>query len=1294
MCITILFLCIFTSVLHLEHSAFATSLLPLRKVSKLSLTSIHLPQFRGGSADGESTSSKSTVLSESAAPIRTGSPLTQSRLHCADLIPSVCGEFPAESDDEHSALRQLISSRFNTYITDLKQSINSSPGENANAQNVPHPRRLLHYLAPKVPAIKQSPDVNLRVYSSRSGIDSSVAACIIGIMGHACEHYDKAQSQILDNTSMERPIPSYKDIVADRRFEQLVECIISSVNVEKRKREKESSTDDLPAAPEEDSEKCNLSVRDACRAAWGIAVLGGHHLESLGGEKIVDVLQALSIHIRECLAARVESDVGRNNGESRDQQELAQDAALSVWTFACVRACTGLNSDELLESCSSILNRDIQQHSLQPLQGNCTTKHLANETGVANVADFASEENFNGTDSNFLTILSPMEVTDLVWALAIHGSSNSTVELRSSSLPSTAARKLQRAAFSRLFSWLSSDLRQAQYNQLETATVTDLDSEVPPVEETTTLKVVDAAALLASQANGDSSSESDPSQSLELENMTVSMAVRQGVPIQNNVSMVETKDTKNLDQASEVSTQVRDSVIQGDDVGIGKEAMVFHPPDMACIAWAVTELRDSSRMKIVPVVVEIVAMMGEKGTQGLSGADLSNLAWAVSRYEAELSNTRANQPSSLSLSLMSWIAHSAWEQVYTGDIDVFQPPELGRLVWALGCMLSVYSQVPDAARSDKDILELSTLALKKASANINIFDTENLLRICWAFLELHGEDREAYDSSVAFSLGRILSTVERSLNEWERGDCAYPKIANKATTQGTYTALFSSFFGRSKGNQPLLEQAFESRDDDDDNSISSRSRLPLLRDLPVDPSTLCKAACAFQRLLIKHPEIKGGLKLTDVAVRLLSSKSARLMRECSIHDIVRILEAAVHSDAEGYGRQLSTGRFVYRIVQVLNEALDDDSGNDSVSRNIKLEAASPSEIATLFWALGCLGVRHTREDDVPESAYKRLRLVSKRILLSVQQVQSMSTNDSLKLLKGLILMKLSSSDPTLLLDVLDSVNGKVSTPSSTTMLCELAEVISIQLADLNSGLGAKHEGVTDSLSRSSDDDDSGEGVETAVVPPEIEIREVCADILSSVSQEAIHKVNELSPLEMRRLLSVFSLLPFQADEFVNVLEDKVTRATEEIDLPRISTESILRDARDKCGILRQKMSDDSSISRLEALKARLLSLFQPLEDSEPTPETNLPTDLADMIENAINASLEAFSNLENVQKKYGLDIDVYNQRTNEGSQFELGRCKELIANYRRVEFGTGFRRSRYDEERRQYILKQVLSRLR
>ena len=191
--------------------------------------------------------------------------------HTYDMIVDLRRRSGVHGNDESLALRQLITTRSKDYIRDLREALDVS-----NESKLPHPRKLLHYLAPKVPAIKQSPDVNLRIYSARSDMDSGVAACIIGTLAHVSEIYDK---EIMRRSISEKSSSSSSsvapEITKDRRFEQLVECVLSGVNVVKRKKESlmrrldknSEETDIEQVLDEEDAQEDEgLNIRDVCRA--------------------------------------------------------------------------------------------------------------------------------------------------------------------------------------------------------------------------------------------------------------------------------------------------------------------------------------------------------------------------------------------------------------------------------------------------------------------------------------------------------------------------------------------------------------------------------------------------------------------------------------------------------------------------------------------------------------------------------------------------------------------------------------------------------------------------------------------------------------------------------------------------------------------------------------------------------------------------------------------------------------------------------------------------------------------
>ena len=242
------------------------------------------------------------------------------------------------------------------------------------------------------------------------------------------------------------------------------------------------------------------------------------------------------------------------------------------------------------------------------------------------------------------------------------------------------------------------------------------------------------------------------------------------------------------------------------------------------------------------------------------------------------------------------------------------------------------------------------------------------------------------------SLGRVLSTVEQSLHRWERATSA-PGGPSSASY-----SLFSSFFGRPLRNLPSID-IYGEKDDDYDDALAhllEKPRRPRLRDLSIDPSTLCKAACGFQQLTKDHSLMKGGWTLTRVAMRLLTSRDARLMKECSINDIVKICEAAALTDYGGHGRELLLGFFARKLLQVLNQSIQE--GENSNIR-FDMSDASPQETATLLWSLGELGARHSLPsgDQERSLAYKKMRLVSENAFLSKQDLLSLDKSALIRL---------------------------------------------------------------------------------------------------------------------------------------------------------------------------------------------------------------------------------------------------------------------------------------------------------
>lgn len=727
--------------------------------------------------------------------------------HCSDLVLDLRRRSSIGGDhDESLGLRQLIATRCLEYLAEL-QEVSVVTREDSNQKTkLPHPKKMLHFLAPKVPAIKHSPDVNLRIHSARSDMDSGVAACVVGSIARLCEMYDKERvhfARILDDKK--KPPSAAQELITDRRFEQLVECILSGVNVKKRNREalqfkmdhNLEEAEDIEEILDEDLEESDgLSIRDACRAAWGVAFLGAHHLDSLGGEKVLDLLQGLSLRTRELLLARLkllrqedilsERELAHLTTEERMDElaeELAEDAASAMWTFACVRACTGLRSVPLFETCCSILCQDPvemrrraqendEQSDRKNVGNNDVVDRLARSDSIDKKDDSqnrtAAFEVVTSNKDALLDWLSRTQMNDVMWALALHGRENRSASTNEVTLSETAST-LGEIAFDRLVEALEEDLKLAEKENEEVneplPAKQDIDAEGEArdeqEEEQMIVEVVDAAALLASEAQEASEMSAESIGKLPLESMTLKSHTSDG-PVQqvHVVDAAALLASMKGDDPTSIETEIMVSSTQShveksieDDKqpsGLSEPPLAasiretsgndrkFSPHDLAGMAWSVTELQDPLRMQVVPIVIKLIAMLGESGTEYLSGADLANLAWAVSKFEADASRNEAHTPSSLSLSVISWIAHTSLERIRNnvgleGDsesfaLKQFQPPELGRLLWAVACVMSTYAQVPDRIRRDENIHELARVALKTASLHLSLFATEDLVR--------------------------------------------------------------------------------------------------------------------------------------------------------------------------------------------------------------------------------------------------------------------------------------------------------------------------------------------------------------------------------------------------------------------------------------------------------------------------------------------------------------------------------------------------------------------------------------
>ena len=727
-------------------------------------------------------------------------PQTQKKRHTSDIITNLMDK---GLDNESYELRELIASRAQSYLDDLLLS----------SEKLPHPKKILHYLAPKIPAIKHSPDLMLRIQSSREGIDAGVAACAIGMVARLCEHYDRQNLQEMDDDAS---VSIGSDIVKDRRFQQLVECVLCGVDIRKRREDTEQKKVD-EAGESRDIEEVldeeditideGLSFQDACRAAWGIAILGGFHTESFSEVATEDILTVLSLRSRELLLARLQllrqGDTQKQAEDgtlierlNQDAEELAEDAASAMWVFACVKACTGIRSVPLFEACCSILCqnpdelRERAQAAKEGLDGsnfevNDVLERLArseNDDSLDEAAAHAVSSNTSETldviKDALLDWLSPNEITDVLWALALHGSRVVSDSKEETALSETAAA-FREIAFDRLVTGLHRDMDLIEQVKRDGMDLPSLKDEIITTEEgywshnsdaprntedgsrgENSVEVVDAATLLASSAlmetqiveSIDDSSVKDDHEGVtkghlqtETEVLNAStVAASHEATMQSGQTMETAEEPCAHPEISTVSQNAPFPTDSRMSALLRSGALSFSPHDLCSIAWAVTDLRDPLRFLIVDLITQMFASFGKESITGLPMGDLSNLVWGMARSATQNRGMSWEEYSETpSATVTRWTTECALTRLrLDGDflkefdaesavrcmLKEFQPPELGRLMWSL-CFSVAANLDPFAQNTERDkaTSRLAMLALLTAGSNLSIFGTEDLV---------------------------------------------------------------------------------------------------------------------------------------------------------------------------------------------------------------------------------------------------------------------------------------------------------------------------------------------------------------------------------------------------------------------------------------------------------------------------------------------------------------------------------------------------------------------------------------
>jgi hypothetical protein len=280
-------------------------------------------------------------------------------------------------------------------------------------------------------------------------------------------------------------------------------------------------------------------------------------------------------------------------------------------------------------------------------------------------------------------------------------------------------------------------------------------------------------------------------------------------------------------------------------------------------------------------------------------------------------------------------------------------------------------------------------------------------------------------------------------------------------------------------------------------------------------------------------------------------------------------------------------------------------------------------------------------------------------------------------------MNVMFTDKPFLLDVLRCVSTKLPSLQDGCQYCDIVDTLGALKSSLAAGAGSEN-----------------------VTSVDLELVELSESMLSAIAAQTMESVRSLSAVELRRLLTVYSLLPFQSDDLVDAIEKEVTRREDllESQESREQARDLLRSAASSARTVISAFADETvdGGSALSAIKNGLRSVFwqssarenpsnekDNASDDTPDREETVEDKLHIEIERALHSIIEAADYVEQSGEP-----SRFVQRLDVGVLFELGRCRELVEHYRRIEFDSGSSRDRLDQERRRDIVKHVLSRLR
>lgn len=191
----------------------------------------------------------------------------------------------------------------------------------------------------------------------------------------------------------------------------------------------------------------------------------------------------------------------------------------------------------------------------------------------------------------------------------------------------------------------------------------------------------------------------------------------------------------------------------------------------------------------------------------------------------------------------------------------------------------------------------------------------------------------------------------------------------------------------------------------------------------------------------------------------------------------------------------------------------------------------------------------------------------------------------------------------------------------------------------------------------------------------------CNGLIKNLASVLAHSASKMTPSLMRQTLHSYVFMAIQSDELFDVMDAEVNARIDAFDRSfdgEETVQSLLKSTEDR------SVDAAAAISTLRDNLAGEVSeeILKPLQKA------------SEQISGTAAAACKVSNHVHRVDRGASIDSEDVLRSTEDGAMCEFGRCQELIASYRRIEFTNGnasARKSRYNkpEESRVNILSRI-----